>query len=183
MKYLPIGLLIIVIVLWFISTYNSLVSLRMKVKNSFSQIDVHLKKRYDLIPNLVETVKGYASHEKEVFEEVTKARSRIDNADTVDQKVEAEGGLTKALNHLFAVAENYPDLKANTNFLELQGELSKLEEKIAFARQFYNDTVMMYNRKIAYFPSNIVANIFHFTEEPFFSVESKEEREAPKVKF
>ncbi|MDV3426182.1 MAG: LemA family protein [Bacillota bacterium] len=182
MNYVLIGLAA-VIILWFIFTYNGLVSLRLKVKNSFSQIDVHLKKRYDLIPNLVETVKGYASHEKEVFEEVTKARSRIDSAGTIDQKAEAEGGLTKALNHLFAVAENYPELKANTNFLELQGELSRLEEKIAFARQFYNDTVMMYNRKIAYFPSNLVANLFHFTEEPFFTVESEEEREAPKVKF
>lgn len=175
-------IIIILIAVYFVSIYNSLVNLRNRVKNAWSQIDVQLKRRTDLIPNLVETVKGYAKHEKTVFENVTKARSGLMNAQTVKENAEANNMLTDALKTLFAVAENYPDLKANQNFLELQSQLQETEDKIAYSRQFYNDTVLMYNNKVQMFPSNLVASQFHFEESDFFEM-AETEREVPEVKF
>jgi len=162
--------------------YNSLVTLRNRVKNAWSQIDVQLNRRADLIPNLVESVKGYATHEKGVFEKVTQARSAVMSAKTVNQSQEANNMLTGALKSLFAVAENYPDLKANQNFLELQQQLAETEDKIAYSRQFYNDTVLMYNNKCQMFPSNLIASTFHFQEAEFFEIEESA-RTAPKVEF
>ena len=175
-------IVIIVLIVWIVSMYNSLINLRNRVKNAWSQIDVQLKRRTDLIPNLVETVKGYAKHEKGVFEEVTKARSNVINAQSVQENQEANNQLTGALKTLFAVAENYPDLKASKNFQELQAQLSETEDKIAYSRQFYNDTVMMYNNKIQMFPSNIIANQFNFIEAEFFETEESA-RSVPKVEF
>ena len=152
------------------------------MKNGYSQIDVQLKRRTDLIPNLIETVKGYAAHEKGVFEEVTKARSNIMNATSVKEASEANNQLTGALKSLFAVAENYPELKSNENFVQLQNELTETEDKISYSRQFYNDTVLMYNNKCEQFPSNIIANAFNFNEADFFEAASGD-REAPKVQF
>ncbi|WP_207740793.1 LemA family protein [Alkalibacter mobilis] len=162
--------------------YNSLVSLRNRVKDSWAQIDVQLKRRFDLIPNLVNTVKGYAAHEKETLEAVINARNRFTQASTPAEEMESNNQLTSALSRLFALAESYPDLKANQNFMNLQEELSNTEDKISFARQFYNDTVLMYNNKVQMFPSNIVAGIFRFTEEKFFEVEDSA-RETPNVTF
>ena len=173
---------LVLLVLAFIVIYNGLVALRNRVKNAWAQIDVQLKRRYDLIPNLVETVKGYAKHEKGVFEEITKARSNAMNAQGVANKAEAEGMLTGALKSLFAVAEAYPDLKASTNFMQLQEELSGTESKIAYARQFYNDSVMEYNIRIQQIPYNLIAAMFRFTQEELFKTEGVE-REAVKVKF
>ncbi len=172
-----------VIILWIILAYNGLVYWRNQVKNAWSQIDVQLKRRYDLIPNLVETVKGYAKHEREVLENVIKARNTAANAHTPKEVGQAEGMLGGALKNLFALAENYPDLKANQNFLALQEELSSTENKISFARQFYNDTTAKYNITIQSFPKNIIAGMFHFTEQQLFEVESPEERKAVKVQF
>lgn len=169
--------------LWFVFTYNGLITWRNRVRNAWSQIDVQLKRRYDLIPNLVETVKGYAKHEKEVFENVTKARSACMQAQSVTDTAKAENFLSQTLKSLFAVAENYPELKANENFLALQEELTSTENKISFSRQFYNDTVMEYNTKLQTIPTNIVAGIGNFRPEPFFQIESAEERQAVKVKF
>lgn len=177
-----IGLLLFVGVI-FILIYNSLVTLRNRVKNAWAQIDVQLKRRYDLIPNLVETVKGYASHEKAVFENVTKARAAAISATGVANHAQAENMLSSALKSLFAVAENYPELKASQNFMMLQEELSGTESKIAYARQFYNDSVMEYNIKIQQIPYNIVAGLFGFKKEELFEVQAAEEREAPKVRF
>jgi LemA protein len=173
---------IVVLVGWFFLVYNSLITLRNRIENAWSQIDVQLKKRYDLIPNLVETVKGYARYEKSVFENVTKARAMMANAGSIADKAKADNMLTGALKSLFAVAENYPNLKANENFKMLQEELSGIESKIAYARQFYNDTVLKYNTKIQTFPSNIIANMFNFAAKEFFKTEG-EERKAVKVKF
>ncbi len=172
-----------VIILWIILAYNGLVYWRNQVKNAWSQIDVQLKRRYDLIPNLVETVKGYAKHEREVLENVIRARNTAANAHTPKEVGQAEGMLGGALKNLFALAENYPDLKANQNFLALQEELSSTENKISFARQFYNDTTAKYNITIQSFPKNIIAGMFHFTEQQLFEVESPEERKAVKVQF
>lgn len=169
--------------LYFIGGYNSLVNFRNQIKNAWAQIDVQLKRRHDLIPNLVETVKGYAKHEREVFENVTSARSRAMGASTVGEKAQAETGLSAAIGRLFAVAENYPELKANQNFLGLQEELTATENRIAFARQNYNDQVLFYNNKIQMFPSNLVAAWFKFLKEEFFEVEDKAQREVPKVSF
>jgi len=180
--YILIALIIIIILLSLVFVYNGLVGARNKVKNAWSQIDVQLKRRADLIPNLVETVKGYASHEKGVFENVTKARAGLLNAETVKDNQKANNQLTEALKTLFAVAENYPDLKASTNFQDLQKQLSETEDKIAYSRQFYNDTVLMYNNKCQMFPSNIIANLFHFIESEFFEV-GESERSVPQVKF
>lgn len=174
--------IIILIAIYFVYIYNSLINLRNRVKNAWSQIDVQLKRRTDLIPNLVETVKGYAAHERGVFENVTKARSSLMNARTVKESAEANNMLTDALKSLFAVAENYPDLKANENFKDLQGQLSETEDKIAYSRQFYNDTVLMYNNKCQMFPSNLVASRFNFQEAEFFEI-AEREKEAPEVKF
>lgn len=162
------------IVLFVILTYNKLVRLRMRVDNAWSQIDVQLKRRYDLIPNLVETVKGYSIHEKELLERVTEARANAIKATGIDSQASAERQLTEALRSVFAVAENYPDLKANENFRSLQEELSNTENKIAFSRQFYNDTVMKYNQSIAVFPSVIVASLFGFKDREFFEVDISE---------
>lgn len=170
------------IILYVIATYNGLINLKNRVANSFAQMDVQLKKRFDLVPNLVETVKGYASHEKEVFEKIAEARSSITGASNVDERKDGENLLTAGLRQLFAVAEAYPELKANENFKDLQRELSDIESKIAFSRQFYNDTVMKLNTKIQYFPSNIVASMFHFNEAKYFEI-AEAERENVKVKF
>lgn len=179
-------IIIVVIILIIIGTvihmYNNLVGLRNSVKNSYAQIDVQLKRRNDLIPNLVETVKGYAGHEKGVLEEVTKARTGVMNASTVEETSAADNQLTGALKTLFAVAENYPDLKANSNFQELQAELTDTEDKISYARQFYNDIVLKYNNACQQFPSNLIAGIFGFKEETFFQT-PESERAVPEVKF
>jgi LemA protein len=173
---------VVVIVLYVIATYNRLVILRNRIENAWSQIDVQLKRRTDLIPNLVETVKGYASHEKEVFQKVTEARSALMKAEGVKDQAEANNMLTGALKTLFAVAENYPELKANQNFMMLQEELSGTESKIAYARQFYNDTVLKYDNMRERFPSNIIANMFNFAEREYFAV-AEAEREPVEVKF
>ena len=174
---------IAVVVLFVISMYNSLIQLRNRVKNAWSQIDVQLKRRHDLIPNLIETVKGYMTHEREIMENITKYRSQAMDASTVGQKAQAEGLLSGALGQLRVQVENYPDLKANQNFLALQEELTSTENKISFARQSYNDQVLFYNNKIQMFPSNIIAGMFKFNEEDFFQVEDAKEREVPKVSF
>jgi LemA protein len=173
-----------IIVFWLVGIYNGLVRLRNAVKNAWSQIDVQLKRRYDLIPNLVETVKGYAKHERETFEAVIQARQQAINiTDNVLEKAKAENMLSQTLRSLFAVAENYPDLKANQNFLALQEELTSTENKISFSRQYYNDSAMKYNNKTEMFPSNIVAGMFSFERADFFEIEAAEQREAPKVSF
>ncbi len=166
-----------------IMAYNSFVRLKNQVENAWSQIDVQLKRRADLIPNLIETVKGYAKHEKEVFENVTKARSAIMNAGSdVKKAAEAENMLTGALKSVFAVSENYPELKANENFIQLQEELTGTENKVSASRQYYNDIVMSYNTKRESFPSNAIASMFNFGEKDLFEIEEKD-REVPKVSF
>jgi LemA protein len=177
--------LIIIAVLVFIlvGLYNSLISLRNRADNAWAQVDVQLRRRYDLIPNLVETVKGYAKHEREVFQNVTEARAKAIDAGSVKEQEQAENMLTGALKSLFAVVENYPDLKANQNFLMLQEELAGTEGKIAYARQFYNDSVMKFNMKQQVFPSNIIANMFNFKEKEYFEIEEPAAREPVKVEF
>ena len=172
-----------VLVLMFIGMYNSLVRLRNQVKNAWSQIDVQLKRRHDLIPNLVETAKGYMKHESETLKSITEARSKAMGADTVANKAKAESNLSGAMSKFFLVVENYPDLKANQNFLAVQEELSSTENKIAFSRQSYNDQVLFFNNKIQVFPSNIIAGMYNFKEEEFFELEDKAERAVPKVDF
>jgi LemA protein len=174
--------IIVILIIGIILIYNGLVNARNKVKNGWAQIEVQLNRRADLIPNLVETVKGYASHEKEVFEKVTAARSGLLHAQGVEEVAEANNMLTDTLRTLFAVSENYPDLKANENFINLQNQLKDTEDKIAYARQFYNDTVLMYNNKCETFPSNIFANIFNFKEADFFKGAPGSEQ-VPKVEF
>ncbi|MEO0199449.1 MAG: LemA family protein [candidate division WOR-3 bacterium] len=171
------------LVLVFISIYNGLVRLRVLVKNAFADIDVQLKKRHDLVPNLVETVKGYAAHERATLENVVKARQMAVSASTPDDKMKSENMLTQALRQLFAVVENYPNLKANENFLRLQEELSRIEDAIQNARRYYNAVVRDYNTRIMMFPSNIVASMFGFKPEQFFEIGAEEERTAPQVKF
>jgi LemA protein len=179
-----IGLgVVALIVIVVIGIYNGLVRLRNQVRNAWSQIDVQLKRRHDLIPNLVETVKGYASHERETLQGVTDARSRAVSATGVADKAQAEGALTRALGQLSVVLENYPDLKANQNFLALQEELSSTENKIGFARQYYNDQTMQYNTKLETFPNNVVGGMFAFKPAEFFEVEDATERAVPKVSF
>lgn len=163
--------IVIVVVLAVIAKYNQLISLRNRIENAWSQIDVQLRRRYDLIPNLVETVKGYASHEKEVFEKVSEARSAMMNAQGAQAQGEAQNMITGALKSLFAVAEAYPQLKANENFMMLQEELSGTESKIAYARQFYNDQVMTYNTLTQSFPGNIIAGMFGFKDHEYFPME------------
>jgi len=167
----------------FIGIYNSLIVLRNRCDNAWSQVDVQLRRRYDLIPNLVETVKGYAKHEREVFQNVTEARANAINANTVKDQAQAENMLSGALKTLFAVAENYPELKANQNFLMLQEELAGTEGKIAYARQFYNDTVMKFNQKQQVFPSSIIARMFNFKEREYFEIGEAEAKEPVKVSF
>ena len=183
---MPILIILIVavaiLVFWAIGVYNSLVKKRNRVQNGWHQIDVQLKRRVDLIPNLVETVKGYAAHEKQVLENVTAARSAVMSAQGPAEASKANNMLSDTLKSLFAVVENYPELKANQNFLKLQEELTTTENKIAFARQFYNDVVMDFNNRIQMFPSNVVAGMFAFKAAEFYAV-PESEREAPKVKF
>lgn len=174
--------IILAILVAIVALYNGLVTARNKVKNAWAQIDVQLNRRADLIPNLVETVKGYAAHESSVFEDVTAARAGLMNANGVKEINEANNQLTNTLKTLFAVAENYPELKANENFKELQAQLAESEDKIAYSRQFYNDTVLMYNNKCQTFPSNIIANLFGFNEADFFEA-AGEARSVPKVEF
>ncbi|HCY44140.1 MAG TPA: hypothetical protein DHU33_01795 [Firmicutes bacterium] len=171
-----------IIVLFVINTYNTLVGLRNKVKDQWAQIDVQLKRRFDLIPNLVETVKGYAKHESSTLEAVVKARNTYLSASTPEAQMKADGELTQAITKLFALSEAYPELKANENFKQLQSELTSTEDKISYARQFYNDIVMKYNNKIEMFPSNIVAGMFKFKAQAFFEV-NEEERQNVKVQF
>jgi len=179
---LAIVAVIVLLVLFFVLVYNSLVAMRMRIDNAWSQIDVQLKKRYDLIPNLVETVKGYTKHEKTVFESVTQARAAAIGAQTVGERAKADNMLSGTLKSLFAVAENYPQLQASANFKMLQEELSGVESKIAYARQFYNDSVMSYNTSIQTVPTNVVAGMFKFTARDFFKADEAE-RENVKVKF
>ena len=168
--WVVIGILVVVLVAA-VLVYNRLVALRNRVDNGWAQIDVQLRRRYDLIPNLVTTVQGYAAHEREVFESVTEARTRAIGATAVGDQATAENEITRGLRQLMAVAEAYPDLKANQNFLALQEELTGTESKIAYARQFYNDQVMRLNTLIASFPSNVLAGLFHFTPREFFDIE------------
>lgn len=177
-----IAIILVLIVLYVINTRNALVVLRNKVKDQLSQIDVQLKRRFDLIPNLVETVKGYAKHEKGTLEDVVKARNTYLSATTPEDQLKADVELTKAVNKLFALAESYPDLKANENFLSLQKELTTCEDKITYARQFYNDSVLSYNNKIELFPSSLIASMFHFEKEKFFEA-TADERKNVQVKF
>ena len=178
-----IALIVVGLILLFVGiTYNSLVSLRNKVKDQWAQIDVLLKRRTDLIPNLVETVKGYAKHESETLESVVAARNKVVNAQTTEEEIKADGELSRALGRLMAVAEAYPDLKANTNFLDLQANLKETEDKIQYARQFYNDAVLIYKNKLEMFPSNIIAAMFNFKPEAFFEA-SEADKEVPKVQF
>ena len=174
--------IVVVLLLYIILTYNGLVTLRNRVKEAWSDIDVQLKRRYDLIPNLVEVVKGYASHEKETLERVITARNAAMSASGAKEKGEAENILSGTLKSLFALSENYPDLKASTNFLELQRELSDTENKIQAARRFYNGNVKDLNTKIEMFPANIIANMFSFKASDFFSI-TDEEKANPQVKF
>ena len=173
---------VVIVVLWVVFSYNAFIRLRNQVKNAWAQIDVQLKRRTDLIPNLIETVKGYAKHEKEVLENVTNARASMMNAQGPKESAQADNMLTGALKSLFAVSENYPDLKASQNFMQLQEELVGTENKVAASRQFYNDSVMDYNTKRETFPVNIIANTFNFKEEDLFEI-SEEEKIVPKVSF
>lgn len=179
---LVIVVAVVLVLLYLVSTYNSLVNLRNKVKDQWSQVDVLLKRRADLIPNVVETVKGYAGHEKETLEAVVNARNKAVSATNQHEEMEANGELTQALGRLFALTEAYPDLKANVNFMDLQTNLKETEDKISFARQFYNDTVLTYQNKIEMFPSNIVASLFGFKAAEFFEA-TDAEKEAVKVQF
>lgn len=172
----------ILIVFWAISVYNKLIALRNRVRDQWAQIDVQLKRRFDLIPNLVETVKGYTKHESETLEAVIKARNTYVSATLPEDQMKADGELTKAISKLFALTESYPELKANTNFQALQQELTETESKIASARQFYNDTVMVYNNKVDMVPSNIIASLFRFEKEAFFEA-NETERQNVQVKF
>lgn len=180
--YIVLGILVIVVI-WVIGMYNGLVRLRNQVKNAWSQIDVQLKRRHDLIPNLVETAKGYMKHERETFEAITKARSQAIEAQGVADTGKAEAQLTGALGKFMLVVENYPDLKANQNFLALQEELTTTENKVSFSRQFYNDQVLQFNTRIESVPTNIIAGMFGFKQAEFFEIEEAAEREVPKVKF
>ncbi|MGD8501027.1 MAG: LemA family protein [Phycisphaerales bacterium] len=178
-----IAVVLVLLVVFVIGMYNALIRLRNQVDNAWSQIDVQLKRRHDLIPNLVETAKGYMKHERETFEAITNARSQAMGAKNVADASKAEGMLGEALSKFMLVVENYPDLKANQNFLSLQEELTSTENKISFARQSYNDQVLFFNNKIQMFPSNIIAGMFSFTKRDFFEIEVAAEREVPKVSF
>jgi len=177
-----IGVVVVLLIAFLIANYNGLVKLRNIVQDQWSQIEVLLKRRADLIPNLVETVKGYTKHESETLEAVITARNKAVKANSQEEEIKANGELNGALRKLFALAESYPDLKANTNFLDLQNNLKETEDKISYARQFYNDAVLKYKNKIEVFPSNIVASLFGFKPIAFFEA-SEKERETPTVKF
>ena len=178
-----IGAVVLIVIIWLIATYNGFVRLKNSIEEAFSTMDVYLKKRYDLIPNLVETVKGYASHERETLERVMTARNAAASATTVEGRIEGENMLQSTLKSLFAVAEAYPDLKANVNFLELQGELRRIEDEIANSRKYYNAVVKTFNTKREVFPSSIVAGMFRFEKKPLFEVGSEAERESVRVQF
>ena len=183
MEWIVVGVVLLIAVFWVVSIYNGLVSGRNDTKNSWSQIDVQLKRRYDLIPNLVETAKGYLKHERETLEAVIKARQMAMDADGVAAQAQAENMLTSTLRSLFAVTENYPDLKGNENMLSVQEELTSTENRIGFARQHYNDAVMRYNNKCEQFPGTVFAGMFNFKLAEFFELEDAEERKAVKVQF
>ena len=174
--------IVVVLIIFLVSTYNNLVVLRNRVKDQWAQVDVQLKRRFDLIPNLVETVKGYAKHENSTLKEVIEARNKFQSATTPEEEMAASGDLNKALSRLMVLTESYPELKANENFLSLQADLKDCEEKIAYARQFYNDTVLSYMNKVEMFPSNIVASMFGFKEMKYFEI-AEGEKAAPKVSF
>ncbi|OGC47349.1 hypothetical protein A2713_01020 [candidate division WWE3 bacterium RIFCSPHIGHO2_01_FULL_35_17] len=177
---LIIAVVLVVLFVWF--TYNALATGKVRIKEAFSGIDVQLKRRIELVPNLIESVKGYAKHEKELLENVTKARSSLMRAGTTQEKAQSDNMLSSALKSLFAISENYPDLKASKNFLQLQEELSDIEAKIAYARQFFNTNVSSYNSTLVNFPGSLIGGIFGFKEEEFFEAED-EERKSVKVKF
>jgi len=176
-------IIIAILIIWIISMYNNLVKAKLKVDNAWSQIDVQLQRRFDLIPNFVETVKGYMQHESETFEKITELRTSWANSSSVGEKAKLDGELSGALKTIMAVSENYPDLKANTNFSELSEELRNTENKISFSRQFYNDSVTMYNTKLELFPSNIIAGMFNFKSRELFEAENDEARKNVKVDF
>ena len=180
-----IGVVVILTLLWLVGAYNGLVRLRNQLKNAWAQIDVQLKRRWDLIPNLVESVKGYTKHEAGTLQRVTEARAAAQklSGGSIAQRAQAEGELSSALGRLMVVVEAYPDLKANQNYLALQEELTSTENRIGFARQFYNDSVMKFNNKTQMFPTNIVASTFNFKVAEFFELKEEAAREAPKVKF
>ena len=174
--------IVVLLLIWAVATYNSLVDFRNRVKDAWSQIDVQLKRRFDLIPNIVETVKGYAKHESDTLKGVIEARNKFTVASTPEDEMKANNELTGAIRQLFALSESYPELKADTSFLKLQSNLEETEDKISSARQFYNDTVLSLNNKVELFPSNLVAKIFGFKKEAFFEAET-EAKVAPKVQF
>lgn len=176
-------IIIVLLVIWIIAMYNNLIKARQKVDNAWSQIDVQLQRRFDLIPNFVETVKGYMTHESETFEKITQLRTSWANSSSVGEKAKLDGELSGALKTIMAVSENYPELKANQNFSDLSEELRNTENKISFSRQFYNDSVTMYNTKLELFPSNIIAGMFNFQKRELFAAESDEARKNVKVDF
>ena len=180
---LAIVALVLLVAILLVTLYNRLVRLRNRAENAWAQVDVQLRRRYDLIPNLVETVKGYASHERTTFEEVTKARTAAQQAQTVQEQAKAENILTEAIGRLFAVAEQYPELRATENFQQLQGQLEETEGKIAVSRQVYNDAVLTYDTALETVPTNIVGNMFSFKAREYFEVEEPAAREAPRVQF
>ena len=183
MAIAAIGIVVLLIVIYLISTYNGFVRLRNKCEEAFSAMDVSLKKRYDLIPNLVETVKGYAKHESETLQAVIAARNKAAGASTAEARIEGDAALTGTLRHLFAVAESYPELKANENFTRLQDQLSRIEEEIAGSRRYYNGVVNKYNKKTEMFPSSLIAGMFGFARKPLYEVNSDAERENVTVSF
>ncbi|MBR2765820.1 MAG: LemA family protein [Blautia sp.] len=183
MAIAAIGIVVLLIVIYLISTYNGFVRLRNKCEEAFSAMDVSLKKRYDLIPNLVETVKGYAKHESETLQAVIAARNKAAGASTAEARIEGDAALTGTLRHLFAVAESYPELKANENFTRLQDQLSRIEEEIAGSRRYYNGVVNKYNTKTEMFPSSLIAGMFGFARKPLYEVNSDAERENVTVSF
>lgn len=183
MPYIIVIAVIVIIVLWIAGAYNGFVKMRNKVEEAFSTMDVYLTKRYDLIPNIVETVKGYAKHESQTLEKVIAARNMAANASTIEGKVEGENALQGTLKSLFAIAEAYPDLKANSNFINLQNQLTEMEGEIANARKYYNAVVKTFNTKVEMFPNNIIASIFKFTRKPLFEVDDEGQRKNVKVQF
>ncbi|MGI6168214.1 MAG: LemA family protein [Christensenellales bacterium] len=182
MGWIIAGVIVLILIIWFVATYNKFIRLKNTIEEAFSTMDVYLKKRYDLIPNLVETVKGYAAHEKETLQNVVAARSMAQGATTLDEKLAGENMLTNTLRTLFAVAESYPDLKANVNFMDLQRQLSSLEDEIASSRKYYNAIVRQFNTSLQTFPSSIIASIFKFEKQPMFEI-NEQERENVKVQF
>ena len=182
MAYIILGIIALLII-YVISIYNELITFKNRIENAWAQIDTYLQKRFDTIPNLVEIVKGYANHEKEVFENVAKARASLGAAQTVTEKAEASNALSGTLKSLFAVAEAYPELKASENFMQLQVELKGTEDKIAFSRQCYNDTVTRFNTSIELFPKNIIANMLNFTKKDYFEIDDQNARKSVQIKF